>query len=165
MIMRGTAASSGSGWGSILVLPAAVDLSRVSKSAQDSRSVADVAGVLLAILGVFAASWLLMYLWNRYRREVARAASDPRALFYELCRAHRLTRQERNLLWNAAIHYRLEHPALVFALPHYLQQLADANEPRSPACARLAVRLFGSTAGPAEPADTERRVPESSVAR
>ena len=147
----------------ILVL-AAVDLSRIAQSAQDSRSVAEVAFVLLAMLGVFAVFWLLMYLWNRYRREVARAASDPRALFYELCRAHHLSRQERNLLWNAAIHYRLEHPALVFALPHYLHQLADANEPRSPACARLAVRLFGSTAGPAEPVDTERMVAESSDA-
>lgn len=148
----------------MILLPAAVDLSRVSKSAQDSRSVAEVALVLLAMLGVFAVFWLLMYLWHRYRREVARAANDPRALFYELCRAHRLSRQERNLLWNAAIHYRLEHPALVFALPHYLQQLADANEPRSPACARLVIRLFGSTAGPAEPVDTEYMVAESSEA-
>jgi hypothetical protein len=148
----------------MILLPAAVDLSRVSKSAQDSRSVAEVAIVLLSMLGIFAVFWLLMYLWNRYRREVARAASDPRALFYELCRAHRLSRQERNLLWNAAIHYRLEHPALVFALPHYLEHLADANDPRSAAFARLAVRLFGSAAGPAEPVDTEHVVVESSDA-
>jgi hypothetical protein len=142
----------------MILLPAAVDLSRVSRSAQDSRSMADVAGVVLAILGVFAAFWLLMYLWNRYRREVARAASDPRALFYELCRAHGLSRKERNLLWTAAIRYRLEHPALVFALPHYVHQLADGNQPCSTAYARLAVRLFGSTAGPAESVGPESTI-------
>ena len=132
-----------SGW-----LLAAVDLSSVSRSAQDSRSVASYAGVLLAVLGIVAVCWLLLFLWDRYRHELCRAAQDPRTLFHELCRAHRLSRRDRRLLWQAAVVYRLEHPALVFAIPHYVNQLAGSAEPHADAYAGLAVRLFGSLAGP-----------------
>ncbi|HUG93107.1 MAG TPA: hypothetical protein VML55_19860 [Planctomycetaceae bacterium] len=135
--------------------PAAVDLSSVSRSAQDSRGVAEYAGILLAALAIVALCWLLVFLWDRYRRELRRAAHDPRALFRELCRAHRLSRRERGLLWRAAVHLRLEHPALIFALPHFVNRLADSALPESRDYAGLALRLFGSLASgeTAQPGD------------
>jgi hypothetical protein len=135
-------------------LQAVVDLSSVSRSAQDSRSVVAWSGVLLAVLAIVAASWFVVFLWDRYRRELLRAANDPRTLFQELCRAHRLSRRERRLLWQAAAYHRLEQPALVFAIPHFVSQLADSTQPHADTYAGLAVRLFGSLAGAGGPAST-----------
>jgi hypothetical protein len=149
----------------MILLPAAVELSRVSHSTQDSRGIAESVGILLAILGVAATCWLLVYLWNRYRYELAKAASDPRDLFYELCRVHGLNRQERNLLWSAAVQHRLEHPALVFALPHYLHELAASHQPRSASYARLEARLFGSSGEWNPPADPDDTAEDASTSR
>jgi hypothetical protein len=144
--------------------PAAVDVSSVSQHARESRGTAEAAACLMAALGVIGLSWLVLFLWDRYRRELHRIANDPRTLFHELCRSHGLNRGERRLLWKAAVRYRLDHPALVFAIPHYVHELAGSSGPHGRAYAGLAVRLFGSatadvSAPPAAGAGSAEPVP------
>lgn len=73
-------------------------------------------GLLIALLLVV---WLLLRLipWRR----MPWAANSPLALFWSLCRAHRLRWTDRWLLWQIAKRQRLRHPASLFLEPERLE--------------------------------------------
>jgi hypothetical protein len=74
----------------------------------------DLFMLMAIVVAVTAAAWFLTRL---ARRERHRRTNSPRGLFQELCRAHQLDRQSRNLLWRLAKHQELSHPASLFVDP------------------------------------------------
>lgn len=95
---------------------------------------------ILALL--IAVGWGIHY-WIQQRKN--RVIDDPVALFHELCRAHGLSRSDRNLLLAMAEWYELADPVTLFVdeqrwgnrrLHEELQCSEDAH--------RLARQLFGT---------------------
>ncbi len=102
--------------------------------------------MLLAIVVAVAAAGC--FLTRIARRERHRRTNSPRGLFQELCRAHQLDRQSRNLLLRLAKHQELSHPARLFVdperfAPDRLPTLLPAQAQR---LARLREQLFSEEA-------------------
>jgi len=74
----------------------------------------DLFMLLAIVLAVIIAGWLLTRV---ARHERKRRTNSPKALFQELCQAHQLDRQSRNLLIRLAKHQNLSHPASLFIDP------------------------------------------------
>ncbi len=69
---------------------------------------------------------------------------QPRTLFDELCKLHRLQRNEIMLLHTLAKERRLDTPGLLFVHPEYFQPTSDREEEGyAEALADLRGRLFG----------------------
>lgn len=103
-------------------------------------------GDLWALLGVMlvGAVFVLMLRWL-YRLQQARLNSnDPRHLFADLCRAHRLGRKQRRLLEELAESAALTQPALVFVRADLFEegQLVVPSEKEAEAYRQLTTRLF-----------------------
>lgn len=101
---------------------------------------------LLLLLSILVAVGVLVWSLVRYvTRKQRRGYTSPRALFYELCEAHKLDRRERNLLQSVCQFFRLRQPACVFVQPEYFdaQRLSGELQKRSELIAQLRVKLFG----------------------
>ena len=103
-------------------------------------------GDLGAMFGILtgAVLFVLLLRWL-YRVQQARIYSnEPRHLFIDLCRAHRLRRRERRLLRELATASHLEQPALVFVRPDLFEPetMLDEKPKKVQAYERLAVKLF-----------------------
>ena len=73
-----------------------------------------LAGMLVLVLAVWAfAAW--------QKRRESRVIDSPRALFRELCAAHGLIRDDRELLYDIAQWYGLSDPVQLFLEPQRLQ--------------------------------------------
>lgn len=91
--------------------------------------------------------WLGLQWFNRWQRDQRLRAQTPRALFYELCRAHNLSRMERNLLAQAVADAPPAEMCLVFIDPRILGRLSIDNTPEADSYARLAKKLLGDGLG------------------
>lgn len=97
-------------------------------------------------LGAFAVAgivawWGATTLRGRDRRQ---NLYQPRKLFDELCKLHRLQRNEIVLLHTLAKERRLDTPGLLFVHPEYFQTTSDRDEEGyAEALADLRGRLFG----------------------
>lgn len=99
--------------------------------------------IVLVLLGLLAATlWLI----RRYLvwRETPAPQSD-RALFRELCRVHRLTRNDRQVLVSMARAMDLHPPARLFLEPQSFDEFHQlpAAAKRRQAAQELKARLFG----------------------
>lgn len=87
----------------------------IARGVQAKQSQLDVSGMLTALFifcCFFVGVWLVSRMMSRHER--AESYHDPRLLFRALCRAHQLSRSERQLLRRLARSHRLNQPALVF---------------------------------------------------
>ena len=101
----------------------------------------DLFMLLAIVLALAAAAWFLTRVARRERR---RRTNSPRGLFQELCQAHQLDRQSRNLLWQLAKHQELSHPARVFLDPERFEpgQLPELLPTQVQRLANLRQQLF-----------------------
>ncbi len=116
--------------------------SRFQNSADKSRI-----GQLLILVGVLIAVGVVVaYVARRYTRNQRRGYTSPRALFYELCEAHKLTRSQRKLLRQVSRFLRLRQPALLFVEPDCFDtnRLSELIKERSDELAQLHEKLFGN---------------------
>ncbi|MCO6047239.1 hypothetical protein NG895_25345 [Aeoliella sp. ICT_H6.2] len=103
-------------------------------------------GDLWALLGILLATLALVWLLNwLYRRQQARRMSnEPHHLFIDMCRAHRLSRRERNLLLQLRDELDLPMAATLFVRPDLLatENLPTDNEKDLAVYERLSTKLF-----------------------
>ncbi len=104
-------------------------------------------GLLLALL---IAGWLLARLlpW----RWMPWSANSPLALFWSLCRVHRLSWADRWLLWQIAKRQRLRQPASLFLEPERIEPAATAwlSPLQASRLESLAWRLFRDESEPVQ---------------
>ena len=96
-------------------------------------------GIVLALSGFFAVlHWL--YRWQQKRK----LSNEPRHLFDDLCRAHRLSRRDRRRLRLLAESHVLESPGALFLHPELFKprNLPIEEEREIAAYAQLAAKLF-----------------------
>ena len=94
----------------------------------------------LVVAGIVA-WWGASTLWGRDRRP---SLYQPRALFDELCKLHRLQRNEIMLLHTLAKERGVDTPGLLFVHPEYFRPTSDRDEEGyAEALAELRARLFG----------------------
>ena len=127
-------------------LLARTDTSAVSRSVRNSSSMDDVwfvAGALFAI-AAFGAG---LYYWDLYRKKFVRRGGNPKSLFLELCRAHQLSRPERDLLLRIAQAKRPGRPALLFVEREIFDKITQSRSAESHAVAALSDKLFGREEG------------------
>jgi hypothetical protein len=75
----------------------------------------ELVSVMLVLIAITLAGWLAAVLWSRFGGE--RTIHNPRKLFNNLCRAHRLDHNQRRLLLALALSHRLPQPAMLFLRP------------------------------------------------
>jgi len=97
--------------GTTLIASQFAETSRKMRRPNDDADWEGLLVVLSSVLLVLVALILSYRLHQRWKRAQLR---DPKALFRELCRAHRLKRQSIRLLLELARCRQLKHPALVF---------------------------------------------------
>jgi hypothetical protein len=101
------------------------------------------AGLVTAAAAALFLMMLMIIRWIGARS--ARKIDDPRQLLAELCRAHRLSPFQRQLVTRIARQAGLAHPATVFVEPGVLESAMEAvRDPRAKrAIAALKGKLFG----------------------
>jgi hypothetical protein len=102
-----------------------------------------VAIIAAGAVVIVAIAWLVLRLVAKRERG---AAHSPWCLFRELCKAHRLSSRERQLLIRLAKQERLEQPAMLFIEPAIWQpeRLGAAWRRSMPELDRLRKRLFAA---------------------
>ncbi|MBA4016021.1 MAG: hypothetical protein C0483_02410 [Pirellula sp.] len=112
------------------------------RSSGASLQGSDYAWRIAALIAVGALGWwAATTMRGRDRRP---NLYQPRKLFDELCKLHRLQRNEIMLLHTLAKERRLDTPGLLFVHPEYFQPTNDREEEGySEALAELRLRLFG----------------------
>jgi hypothetical protein len=105
----------------------------------------DLFMLLAIVVAVIVAGWLLSRV---ARRERKRRTNSPKTLFQELCQAHQLDRQSRNLLKRLAKHQALVHPASLFIDPRRFApgQLPELPPAQLRRLEKLRVQLFAEEA-------------------
>ncbi len=104
-------------------------------------------GFLAVVVLAVAALWLGLILVERTRRYRKLTSQTPHALFLQLCRAHRLTRAERQLLWSVHAPAHPDQCCHSFIDPRVLGRQAVSSTPLADDYAALARKLFGDRAG------------------
>lgn len=91
--------------------------------------------------------WLVILYWNRYRSGVQqRLENQPEGLLEELCDAHRLDRNERQLLQEAAQQVCSDRLGMIFIDPSLLAKHAAQSAEAVGELSSLSKKLFGDEA-------------------
>lgn len=133
-------------------LLARADFSEISQHARDSGSGSTgnfIIGAIIAIV-VF---WAALHYWSRLRKQYLHNSNDPKSLYLELCRVHRLNRAERGLLLRAIEMQKPAQPGLLFVDPEPLGAMQRSSSPDAEAFAALSDKLFGGDADKASTAE------------
>ena len=97
----------------------------------------------LAVIGsALALLWLGIVLAERWRGFWLLKSQSPRALFRELCRAHALSRSQRQLLREISQQFPLEQCCQVFVDPQLLEDYARAQADHAEGTRKLRRLLF-----------------------
>lgn len=101
---------------------------------------------LLALAGIGVAGLVLIVVLMvlARRQDEQRPYHDPERLFRQLCRLHRLTRKDRQLVRNLAGECGLELPSLMFVQPERFEtaELVEQDVNRQDRIRRLRGQLF-----------------------
>jgi hypothetical protein len=99
-------------------------------------------------LAVIAALAFVLYCVNRWhsRHSGRQSFNSPKAMFRELCKAHKLDRKARQLLKQVARWQGLAHPARLFVEPERFEtiNLSPQLERRSAELQKLRAKLFAT---------------------
>jgi hypothetical protein len=118
---------------------------------------------LWSLGGVLIAAVALIFLlrWVYHRQQARRFSCEPRHLFDDLCRTHRLRRGERKRLRMLAEHHDLASQAILFVRPDLFDapQLPDDQPATLVECERLQRKLFAGLEG-----SHDRHCPSPAVA-
>jgi hypothetical protein len=97
-------------------------LRNMAREFQQRQAESNPVQLLLLLATVVLVLWLVWLLGQVLAPNEKRNYSPrPKRLFYELCRAHRLTRWQSALLWNFTRILSLSDPVKIFTEPGYLQ--------------------------------------------
>lgn len=103
-------------------------------------------GIVVLIVVVIALVWLALTFFDKYRQLLLAHQRSPQALFRDLCRLHKLTGGERQLLLAVQAGSKPELLSCVFVDPRMLAAYATANINQADACRGLSRKLFGDLA-------------------
>ncbi len=106
------------------------------------RSTTDLNSLLTALVLILAVIGIVMLTSRFVSVSERRRNSSPRRLFQELCRAHELSWNERQLLKRLAAWHGLKQPAALFVEPERFLVDDPALEPYRGALVELHARLF-----------------------
>lgn len=99
---------------------------------------------LTVVAATVALLWLGVNWVDRFRLIRLRHAQTPQALFLELCRAHHLSRVERELLTVISETCTRDKCCMVFVDRQLIAQFGCAQPAHAEECQDLCRRLFGS---------------------
>ncbi|WP_425398825.1 hypothetical protein [Aeoliella sp.] len=102
----------------------------------------DLWGLLGIVLAGIALVWLLNWIYRR--QQARRLSNEPRHLFIDLCRAHRLSRRDRRRLLHLAEEFDISSAVMLFVRPDLFaaENMSTDNEKELAAYQRLADKLF-----------------------
>lgn len=115
-------------------------LQAASRKLNSPNSARELAFVVVTAAAV-AAFWIGLYVWDRLKQPVV-SPTEGAGLFGELCRTHRLTKTEREML--LTIGNNLPNPAIVFVDPNAIEQFEAANAGHAEQCRQLRDKLFAA---------------------
>jgi hypothetical protein len=99
-------------------------------------------GSVVAVAGFFL--WLGVTTVGRMRENRDRFGRSPQALFLDLCRVHRLSRIERQMLTVVSQSLPTERCCQIFVDAQVLHHFAHAHPADADGCLHLVQRLFGA---------------------
>ncbi|NOX55932.1 MAG: hypothetical protein GXP27_16110 [Planctomycetes bacterium] len=102
---------------------------------------------LLVAFALIAFFWILLYLWDQFQRRRRSRPQKAESLLQELCKAHKLSYFEQQLLAEAAAQQGLKHPGQLFVDRRLLAELAKPPNPHAARLTKLSEKLLG----PGEP--------------
>ncbi len=97
--------------------------------------------IALAIVAL----WVGLYFWDRARKPKKKTSQDREGLFNQLCDLHKLSKNDRQLLKQAARSQRIDPPALAFVNPRILLKFAEEEPQATLELKSLIDRLFGES--------------------
>ena len=98
--------------------------------------------VVVTVVGILVA-WAAIFGGDRWSRVQQSRKPTPESLFGYLCRLHRLSRSELQLLNRLVASRSLANPAVVFTNPMYMDEFGLANGEDRNSCDKLKRKLFG----------------------
>lgn len=104
------------------------------------------AGTLYGILGIGLLAVAFFAAKRYFSGRLGGKVNSPRRIFFELCRAHRLTRKESTLLLRIARECGLAQPGILFLDPGYLKQPFKTSVDKARQ-EKLRRQIFGELAG------------------
>lgn len=99
--------------------------------------------LFLVFAGLIAGIWIMLIALERWRKSQPEPSAPKKAVFDELCQAHRLSSQDVVLLIDAAHECRIPSPSFLFIQPEHLDRLSDPTRPKAAVYRQLRERLFG----------------------
>ena len=101
--------------------------------------------LLVAVIAI-ALLWVLLFYWDKFRKQFAKRVDNPQMLFVDLCKAFELTLAERSLLMKVMNLSHLTQPSLVFIDPRIIGTMIESGNSESAEYAKLARKLFAEHA-------------------
>jgi len=101
--------------------------------------------LLVAVIAI-ALFWLLLFYWDKFRKQFAKRVDNPQLLFVDLCKVHGLTLAERSLLIKVVNLSHLTQPSLVFIDPGIIGTMTESGNSQAAEYAKLARKLFAEHA-------------------
>ena len=98
---------------------------------------------LLVAFALIAFFWTLLYLWDQFQRRRRSRPQKAESLLRELCKAHKLSYFDQQLLAEVAVQRGLKHPGQLFVDRRLLTELAESPNPHAARLAKLSEKLFG----------------------
>ncbi len=97
---------------------------------------------LLVALIAIVLLWVLLFYWDKFRKQFAKRADNPQMLFVDLCKVHGLTLADKSLLIKIINMAHLTQPSLVFIDPGIIGSMTESGEPEAAEYIKLARKLF-----------------------
>jgi hypothetical protein len=128
---------------SLALTTAAILAAKPPKPGDWSFGWAEVASIGAFALAIIVCLWAIQTYLSAQRE---RNTNSPWYLFIDLCKAHKLSRRERNVLQRLAQQYQLDQPAMLFVEPLWLSAeiAGSAWNQRLDELDRLRHRLFAT---------------------
>jgi hypothetical protein len=120
------------------------DLGRSFERYSDRSSSLSANWFLIVVALVIVGLWVGLYYWDRHRGALTSQAGRRENLFQQLCRAHRLTRQEHSLLTQIVKAKQVAEPAHLFVDPDLLNAPVMVSDLDVQGYADLKIKIFGT---------------------
>ena len=101
--------------------------------------------LLVAVIAI-ALLWVLLFYWDKFRKQFAKRVDNPQMLFVDLCKVHGLNLAEKSLLMKVINMAHLTQPSLVFIDPGIIGTMTDSGNPEAAEYGKLARKLFAKHA-------------------
>jgi di/tricarboxylate transporter len=101
---------------------------------------------LLVAVAAIVLLWVLLFYWDKFRKQFAKRADNPQMLFVDLCKIHGLTLAEKSLLMKVINMAHLTQPSLVFIDPRIIGTMTESSNSEAADYDKLSKKLFAGHA-------------------